>query len=473
MKKTRVYLGILLIAILLSAGFFVVNFWKNETLIAPSAQAEVSSFSGQVEQTLDSLDTMRAEITKTKAQNTRILLVQIDRKISILARKNLPLYALRRYSNPDEKTLTLLTNAYKNLRESDPKANLAPKYLLSLGNRLTLKTTSIDTDEEFLAYAYIIRKLKETGRNMQVIQTDIQKASEDALAIIDKDPKSSSFSEADSKELESVFAQIGKNPWNAGHLHVMRSEIIKEQLGPNTRYFRAYALAKLRNTVASRFLSVGNIPHAKQKYALSCEANSLTDLVNYYRTRSGKNPIDEETFILMLPSYKEIPKVEKVAGRSIRIWGDPDKEFVGSIYGVQSANPNKFSGYGIHADGILPLAKRALRSSEISINKGDFDEGKILESLYKGNPVMFWYVHGSAFKMMPSQIEWKTRDGKMITGYVGEHTGIITGAELDANGNITTIHFYEWQTEEEQKMDFSALRREAKWFDTALYIENS
>lgn len=398
---------------------------------------------------LTSLESEKANICGNSpvcSQNSiksRILLAEINRKISILARKNLPLYVLRKYKNPSKEVVNRLTVAYQNLQESDPKSEISPKYLLSLGEKIAKESGNLENDEKFLAYAHIILKLKETGKDMSALQAESDNAIKIALIDIDKAPARISFSADEIPKLEKAFEQIGKNPWNIGHLQMMKSEILRESIGKNTRFFRAYALAKMRNTVGSRFLSVGDIKHSKQKYPLSCEINSLTDLVNYYRAHSGKEKITEDILLLALPIDTKPLSIVKSGGKSTRIWGDPNIKFVGSISGIQSANPNKMTGYGILADGILPLAKEILKSSGLTLTKGSFDQAEILASLYKGNPVMFWYVAGSANKFSPSQISWQTPEGRNITGYIGEHTGIITGAELDKNGNIVTLEFYE------------------------------
>lgn len=85
----------------------------------------------------------------------------------------------------------------------------------------------------------------------------------------------------------------------------------------------------------------------------------------------------------MLPTNSSTPKLEKVGAKNIRIWGDPEIEFVGNITGVQSSNPNKLTGYGVHAEGILPLAKQTLASLGLTPKVASFTEEDILSSLYK------------------------------------------------------------------------------------------
>ncbi len=169
----------------------------------------------------------------------------------------------------------------------------------------------------------------------------------------------------------------------------MRKVIEERKVGPETAYFKAYAYARSNLVNGSGNLSLlRGIPHAKQEWSLSCEANSMRDLVNYYRLGNGKEAANESSFVFLLPSDPSPPKYQN----GVRIWADPTKTFVGRIDGKQSSNPKKLTGYGIHADGILPYVKRELKQYGLNAEKRPFDSDAIRDSLAAGHPVVFWYV---------------------------------------------------------------------------------
>ena len=117
----------------------------------------------------------------------------------------------------------------------------------------------------------------------------------------------------------------------------------------------------------------------------------MRDLINYYRLGNGESVVPESTFVFLLPSDSSLPRYQN----GTRIWGDPDRAFVGKIDGRQSANPAKLTGYGIHAEGILPYVKRELKKYGLTAQKKPFDSDSIRDSLAAGHPVFFWYVLGA------------------------------------------------------------------------------
>ncbi len=65
---------------------------------------------------------------------------------------------------------------------------------------------------------------------------------------------------------------------------------------------------------------------------------------------------------------------------------------------------------------------------------------------------------------------WKTEEGKEITGYVGQHVGVIVGAKISNDGSVSEVSYYEGRTSTLQKESFESLSRKAKWFDEAIYV---
>lgn len=72
-----------------------------------------------------------------------------------------------------------------------------------------------------------------------------------------------------------------------------------------------------------------------------------------------------------------------------------------------------------------------------------------------------------------SRLDWKTSEGKTVTGFVGEHVGVIVGAKIANDGNISEISYYEGRSETIQKESFESISRKAKWFDEAIYVTSA
>ncbi len=90
------------------------------------------------------------------------------------------------------------------------------------------------------------------------------------------------------REAFETLEAVAVNAWSSDQVSRMRNVIDERQIGPETRYFRAYAVARSelkerRGTIRLKT----EIPHEKQQWSLSCEANSMRDFVNYYRISQG------------------------------------------------------------------------------------------------------------------------------------------------------------------------------------------
>lgn len=211
--------------------------------------------------------------------------------------------------------------------------------------------------------------------------------------------------------LEQVARYNHINPWSQSDLATMKEIIKTEKISPNSLYFKAYL--SLRERIASlkgQLRLPVRFTHSLQLRKLSCESNTATDLINFYRTNSGLVAMNEVDFINILP----IRSGKIVRTNANFIWGDPNKYFVGNLDGKQSSNPNLFTGYGIYADGIVPIINRFLSLQNLSVQKGIFDERRILDSLSKKHPIMFWYLSAisenddGVKKYSTKPIIWKT-----------------------------------------------------------------
>ncbi|MDQ1343699.1 MAG: hypothetical protein QG650_419, partial [Patescibacteria group bacterium] len=69
-----------------------------------------------------------------------------------------------------------------------------------------------------------------------------------------------------------------------------------------------------------------------------------------------------------------------------------------------------------------------------------------------------------------ARLDWNTPDGRRVTGYVGQHVGVIVGAKIGNDGKIEEVSYYEGRSSEIQKEPFESLSRKAKWFNEAIYV---
>lgn len=150
------------------------------------------------------------------------------------------------------------------------------------------------------------------------------------------------------------------------------------------------------------------VPLYYQQHSLSCEVAALRMALAGVGVK-----INEKDIIDIMP-INPAPRVGN-------IWGDPDKEFVGSIDGAQNT-----TGYGVYWPVILNLAQAWRPDSEGRSGASYLD---IVRELKAGHPVIYWGVVSS--KMAPDS--WQTVEGKNIKAWSGEHVRTIIGYE--GNGN--------------------------------------
>lgn len=390
---------------------------------------------------------------------------RISKSAETVAKKRLSAYVLARYGNAAAPTRERFAKNYEAVSGTDPSAEIHPFYLVSLEK--TLLASPLKEDGAlFGAYVHVLLSLRDG-------KADVAKMVEERIASLPKALREATVGNVRPKNASererafAVFSKLGYDPWSSKNLAEMRKNIEEKRIGPNTPYFQAFAFARRELVNRSGNLSLATkIPHEKQRWNLSCEANSLRDLLNYYRIGKGEAPVEESSFVFLLPADASAPKYEN----GVRIWADPDKTFVGRVDGRQSANPSKLTGYGIHASGVLPYLKNELKRYGLEAQKRGFDSDAIRNSLAMGNPVVFWYVLGADSPKGVSRLEWKTPEGKSVTGFVGQHVGVIVGAKIGNDGKIEEASYYEGRTDSLQKESFESLSRKAKWFNEAIYV---
>lgn len=390
---------------------------------------------------------------------------KIGQAADALAKQRLASYVMARYGNAKPAARERFADAYASVSETDPSAEIHPFYLVSLGKKIASAPSIKEDGALFGAYAHVLLTIRDEGTNAEEAVTKRLEELERALKKAEEG-KMPAKSAKDRANMAEVFSASGFDPWSENDVATMKKIIEARKIGPNTRYFRAYAnaLAQIASRNGSLSL-VRSIPHAKQGWSLSCEANSMRDLVNFYRLGRGEEAAPESSFVFVLPADPKPPEYRD----GIRYWADPDKTFVGRVDGKQSVNPQKLTGYGIHADGILPAVRTELKRYGYAAAKGTFDSNAIRDSLAAGHPVMFWYVMGSG-ERAPNRLDWKAPGGKSVIGYVGQHVGVIIGGKIGADGKLSEVTYVEGRSETPHTESFQSLSLKAKWFNEAIYV---
>jgi len=144
----------------------------------------------------------------------------------------------------------------------------------------------------------------------------------------------------------------------------------------------------------------GVVGHA-QIYSLDCEARSAVDLATFYGVE-----INERDFLANLPKSD-----------------NPEDGFVGNFNGATGRLPPE--SYGVYAKPVASL----LRSYGLHAHaKAGYSWGSLKAEIAAGRPVMVWII-GNTWPGYA--VDYTTPDGQetIVANY--EHTGIVTGYDLD------------------------------------------
>ncbi len=152
-----------------------------------------------------------------------------------------------------------------------------------------------------------------------------------------------------------------------------------------------------------------DVPFHKQAHPVTCEVASLRMVLDYYGL-----PMSEDDLLTHLHFDTTDPITPD------RIWGDPEKGFVGDVDGSIFEG----TGYGVHDGPIRQLAKLFLNSVEIK----DPDVMKIVGLVSGGKPVIVWGLLSSR-----KTVSWRTEEGREVEVYPGEHARVVVGFTGEAH----------------------------------------
>lgn len=359
---------------------------------------------------------------------------------------------------------------YQIVKIKDIKADTHPNYLNSVFKKL--KNNSIDLDEKsntFKLYSYLLYSISKTDKKLFI-------STSKKLETLEYFSSSSEFN-ANYWYYLNKFEKLKKlekiNPLSKNDFSRIISKIRNENISPQSDYvkwfFGWYAINK--KILTNDLITIPwNINHTKQLYSLSCEANSTSDLLNFY-LNSKWIKIDENSILNQLSSFSWA--ISKDSSWAL-VWADPNEVFVWSVIGKQSTNLNKFSWYWVYSWPLLKIINSNLIAYDLIANKSIFSEKIVMDSILQWNPLIFWYltpvIKWKWFSYETSPIIWKTENWKYIKWYLGEHTWVITWFDIWKNGNIENIYFYEWKTNDMQKMNFIEALKNANYFNETIIV---
>lgn len=362
---------------------------------------------------------------------------------------------------------------YLGLKNKDLKVDIHINYINYLESSIN---NNLDLDENnslYKAYIYILYSYnnKNLTKNTwtQDILDNLNSFSNSNELTINKSYYENKYNKLITLE---KFNPLSKNDFSK-----IYSKIQKENISPDSDYMKwfqfwyaNYKEILTKNTIALK----SNLNHAKQEYSLSCEANSIKDVINYYNSKNNRWLISENNILSILSANTwSLARNESWS----LIWADPQKEFVWNYTWKQSINPDNFSWYWVYANPIINSTQNIFSSNSLAVKKTTFNEKNILNSIMQDNPVMFWYLSevkiGKKNWYQTKPISWKTKEWNIINWYIWEHTWVIIWFDISKDWRIEKIYYYEWKTSTIQTMDYNFAKQVASFFNEMIVVNNS
>lgn len=172
---------------------------------------------------------------------------------------------------------------------------------------------------------------------------------------------------------------------------------------------RAAALGLDGGTVEARAEPAASkirVPVLKQRYRNNCETASLAAVMAVQKERISQAQLQTDLARSGPVDPKETPDG--------RVWGDPDKGFVGRVAGGGVAG-----GFGVYPQ---PIAKLARLNGVVLKNMTGVRPTEIYARVRSGRPVMTWIGLSDG-----PYGEWLSPEGKAIRVNWGEHVVVLSG----------------------------------------------
>lgn len=416
------------------------------------------------------LDNTEISLALINNENKNLIIRDVATLKKDLIKSNIRNYTINKYFTGSKvEFIKKYKPFYLGLKNKDLTADIHINYLKYLEQIITGQLEINENDSIYKWYIYILYSYNKNQKNnvsTEEILNNIENFSSSNEFLQNKDYYKNRF---DKLVLYEKFNKYSKNDFR-----IIKEKILKENISPNSDYVKwfLYWYWIYKNILTKNTITLKNtLYHEKQKYSLSCEANSARDLVNYYILNSGKKLIAEDEILSSLSSYTWW--IIKNNSENY-LWADPNKTFVWSFSWKQSINPLHFTWYWVYANPIIKSIK-TLFTNDFEIKKDTFNEKNIVESILWNNPVMFWYL--SEVKIwnkiwyQTKSITWETQEWNKISWYIWEHTWVIVWYDINNNWKITNIYYYEWRNSDIQKMDFNFAKQVASFFNETITIK--
>lgn len=148
------------------------------------------------------------------------------------------------------------------------------------------------------------------------------------------------------------------------------------------------------------------VPIVRQALRNNCETAALSMLLAADNVRIPQLQLQRE--------LRRSGPLDPIGSGSARVWGDPNRGYVGRAEGGGAAG-----GFGVYQ---WPIAALAAKHGVPLRNLSGGSPARIYRSLQAGRPVLVWIALSSG-----PYGSWRTGDGKRITVNFGEHTVVLTG----------------------------------------------
>lgn len=359
---------------------------------------------------------------------------------------------------------------YQILKIKDIKSDMHPNYLNIVENSIKNKLEINENSNEFYVYVYMLKNIND--------ENDFADT-EEILKQADQFWKTEEYNKNKDyydKKFEKLIKFENANKYSNNDYIKVLNTIVKEKISPNSDYMKWFLAwnAKYSKIIQNSKLEIDTeINHEKQKYSLSCEANSAKDLSEYLYLKWLSKPMTEDVILESIPSNTGWITVNE---KNEIVWHDPNKVFVWALDWKQSASINNFTWYWVYADPIISALKKSI-TQDIELKKSSFDEQEIIDSLYKWRPIVFWYLSQVKkwkwYWYNTKSVNWRVDTWEVIVWYIWEHTWIITWMDFTKDWMIDNIYFYEWKNINKQKMSFENLKELAKYFNQMIVIDDN
>lgn len=149
------------------------------------------------------------------------------------------------------------------------------------------------------------------------------------------------------------------------------------------------------------------VPYYAQEHTNTCEAASLRMALAYYGIKQRDMDI--------VKRFGYNPNLKDMVNN---IWDDPQRQFVGF---VDSTGPGQ--GYGVYGSPVTEAVLSYGKNADYYTDASSITASMLATEIRLGHPVIVWGY--TSIREKP--YTWKTREGKEVTAFKGEHARLVVG----------------------------------------------